>query len=92
MTKQHWAILGVLGLVVICVYCFGAVLVAQMLNDQFMTTWGKSQNVTAYRIEFDWTIKGNFADLPAGWNAAQGLPLLGIAGTINGKDSQMAFK
>jgi len=173
MTKQHWVILAILGLAVVCLYCFGGLLVLQMFNDQsaqivaaleatptgatiapplafatftppaeptvrpsatwvipppqaqigtttvgtraplapnttpaatatrrptiqpvgpIMTAWSKAQNVTAYRIEFDWTIKGNFADLPAGWNAAQGLPLFGIAGTINGKDSQIAFK
>ena len=34
MTQQHWAILGVLGLVVICVYCLGTVLVVQMLSEQ----------------------------------------------------------
>ncbi len=57
-----------------------------------MTAWSKAQNVTAYRIEFDWTVKGNLGDMPPGWDASKGLPLFGIAGAVNGKDSQMSFK
>ncbi|MCI0476842.1 MAG: hypothetical protein L0Y55_11385, partial [Anaerolineales bacterium] len=57
-----------------------------------MIAWSKAQNVTAYRIEFDWTIKGNLSDIPANWQTAQGVPLFSIAGAINGKDSQIALK
>lgn len=57
-----------------------------------LTSWSKAQNVTAYRIEFDWTVKGNLPDIPANWQTAQGIPLFGIAGAVSGKDSQMKFK
>jgi hypothetical protein len=193
MTKQHWIILGALGLAVLCLYCVGAVLVLQMLSapaatqivtaleatptsapiapatnapsvvaqpstpqptarpsatwvlaplpaqtgatsvgtrastpfappstapfgsaqgmaqsatpgatatrrptiqpvGPIMTAWSKAQSVTTYRIEFDWTIKGNVSDMPPGWDIAKGMPLFGIAGTLVGKDSQIAFK
>jgi hypothetical protein len=174
MTRQHWLILGALGLVVLCVYCAGGAFLLQMLSappitpdlaalqttpgaatiapptalaastptseptaratatwviapppaqtgatsigtraplapnttpgatatrrativpvGPIMTAWSKAQNVTAYRIEFDWTIKGNLSDVPPGWNTAQGIPLFSIAGAVNGKDSQIALK
>jgi hypothetical protein len=34
MTKQHWAILGILALAVVCLYCLGGMLVLQMFADQ----------------------------------------------------------
>lgn len=54
--------------------------------------WNKAKNAATYRIEYDWTIKGNFPDIPAEWNAGQGLQLFSVAGAVNGKDSQMTFK
>lgn len=57
-----------------------------------MTAWSKAQNVTAYRIEFDWVIKGNLSEMPPGWDASKGLPLFSIAGAVSGKDSQMKFQ
>jgi len=174
MTKSQWAILGVLGIGVLCLYCIGGWLALEMFSapraepdsaainlapasitpaaptaratatltreptalpsatwviqppqtqsdaaalgtraplppnvtppstatrrptiqpvGPIMTAWSKAQNVTAYRIEFDWTVTGNLPDIPANWQTAQGVPLFGIAGAVNGKDSQMKLK
>lgn len=174
MTKQQWALLGILGVGVLCLYCVGGWLALEMLSapraspdssafstpptalalitptsptppatftptreptaqatatwviappqaqtgapivgtrapnttpgatatrratvqpvGPIMTAWSKAQNVTAYRIEYDWTIKGNLSDMPPGWDANKGLPLFSIAGAVNGKDSQMKFQ
>jgi hypothetical protein len=54
--------------------------------------WAKAETATAYRMDFDMTMKGALGNIPGVTGATQELSLFTMTGAIAGKDSHIVFK